>query len=93
MTFRGGDPAVLEQGAGQIEQPARTLEAMSKAAATAGGQAGEASGNPQVHGAVERFVAAWSGELLDDAAAGVTLARAAREQAAQLRASTGGGGR
>jgi hypothetical protein len=92
MTFRGGDPGVLERGAGQIEQPGRGLEPMSKAAAGAGQNAAGASGNPQVAGALERFTAAWGGELLGDAAASMTLAKAAREQAQQLRAATGGAG-
>jgi histidinol-phosphate/aromatic aminotransferase/cobyric acid decarboxylase-like protein len=91
MAVRGGDPGVLDQGAGQVEQPARTLEPMSKAAAAAGQKAGGASGNPKVAGAVERFTAAWGGELLSDAVAGTTLAQAAREQARQLRVATGDG--
>ncbi len=59
MAVRGGDPGLLDQGAGQVEQPARTLEPMSKAAAAAGQKAGGASGNPKVAGAIERFTAAW----------------------------------
>ncbi len=93
MSFRGGDPGALEQGAEQIEQPGRGLEPMSKAAASAGQKAAGASGHPQVAGALERFAAAWGGELLGDAAASLTLARAAREQARQLRTVTEGGAR
>lgn len=91
MSFRGGDPGALEQGAEQIEQPGRGLEPMSKAAASAGQKAAGASGHPQVAGALERFAAAWGGELLGDAAASLTLAKAAREQAQQLRVATQGG--
>jgi len=89
MSYQGGDPGVLEQGATEIERPARELEPMSKAAASSGGGAAGASGNPQVAEALKRFTAAWGGELLADGVAGVTLARAAREQAQQLRAGSG----
>jgi hypothetical protein len=90
MTVSGGDPDALSAASTQLRTLAGDVSGLVKGVSGAAHTASGAVGMPFLADAVERFTAAWGGQLLACGCATTTLGSVATVASDQLIAATGG---
>jgi hypothetical protein len=90
MTMSGGDPQRLSAASGRLRGLSGDVNALVAEVAGMSHAASGAVGVPALAGAVERFAAAWGGQLLACGCATATLGSVATVASDQLTAATGG---
>ena len=91
MPFSGGDPTVLRDVSHGLGQLATSAGEITRDLSAVTSSAGGAVGVPALAGAIERFAAAWGGEVLACGCATATLGSVADTSSEQLTAATGTG--
>lgn len=84
------DPGALSSGGSTLQNAAADANGISQAVTKAGTSVLGACGPSPVGPAVERFTAAWGGELIAWAYGSATLSKIASENGRQMIAATGG---
>jgi hypothetical protein len=84
------DPAAQAAGSRDLRNAATDADGVSRTVSAAASDAAGACGDGPVAAAVDRFAAAWGGELLAWSLNASTIAAVAAENGAQMRTATGG---
>jgi hypothetical protein len=84
------DPGALSSGGSTLQNAAADANGISQSLTTASSSMLGACGPSPVGPAVERFAAAWGGELIAWAFGSATLSKIAGENGRQMIAATGG---
>jgi hypothetical protein len=86
----GGDPPTLDASAGALRGTVDDVTGLARDLGSTAREAAGAVGVPALAAALERFAAAWTGELLAGGCDVTMLSAFAGMNADQLRAATGG---